>query len=157
MDESHASTLPDLEDEATAMLETIEFKRPACLDHVPGGKLSSSDRPRATTFQQWVADCQSGMYVNCVYCGHRYGPQDTTPVSMAEMLKTHIAACPRHPMAKLLKCCVAADHAYSSLLAVRDGITDALLVSLQNTTRAAIAEAERTVTVEITDRSKFTQ
>ena len=21
--------------------------------------------------KQWVSDCQSGMYINCVYCGHR--------------------------------------------------------------------------------------
>jgi hypothetical protein len=50
----------------------------------------------------WVADLQSGMYVNCVYCGHRYGPGETTPVSMADALKAHIAQCPEHPMAALL-------------------------------------------------------
>jgi hypothetical protein len=50
----------------------------------------------------WVADLQSGMYVNCVYCGHRYGPGETTPVSMADALKAHIAQCPEHPMSGLL-------------------------------------------------------
>lgn len=49
----------------------------------------------------WVADCQSGMYVNCVYCGHRYGPGETTPVSMADALKAHIERCDEHPMAAL--------------------------------------------------------
>jgi hypothetical protein len=52
-----------------------------------------------------VADLQSGMWINCVYCGHRYGPRDTTapvipgaPISMAESLARHIATCPLHPM-----------------------------------------------------------
>lgn len=49
----------------------------------------------------WVADLQSGMFVNCVYCGHRYGPGETTPVSMADALKAHVATCSEHPMAKL--------------------------------------------------------
>lgn len=52
-------------------------------------------------YMQWVNDLQSGMYVNCVYCGHRYGPSDKTPVSMADMLKEHIERCPEHPMSKL--------------------------------------------------------
>ena len=51
--------------------------------------------------RQWVNDLQSGMYVNCVYCGHRYGPSENTPVSMADVLKEHIEHCPEHPMSKL--------------------------------------------------------
>ena len=51
--------------------------------------------------ENWIADLQSGMYVNCVYCGHRYGPSKTTPVSMADVLKAHIENCPEHPMSKL--------------------------------------------------------
>lgn len=50
---------------------------------------------------QWVSDLQSGMYVNCVYCGHRYGPGETTPVSMADALKAHVEQCPKHPMSAL--------------------------------------------------------
>lgn len=49
----------------------------------------------------WVSDLQSGMYVNCVYCGHRYGPKDKVPVSMADILKDHIEKCPKHPMSHL--------------------------------------------------------
>lgn len=52
---------------------------------------------------QWVNDLQSGMYVNCVYCGYRYGPKDEVPESMAEVLKKHIEECPKHPMSKLKK------------------------------------------------------
>lgn len=51
--------------------------------------------------RQMVSDLQSGMYVNCVYCGHRYGPAGETPVAMADVLKAHIEVCPRHPMSKI--------------------------------------------------------
>jgi hypothetical protein len=50
----------------------------------------------------WVSDLQSGLYVNCVYCGHRYGPDPGTPVAMADVLKQHIAECPAHPMSGLI-------------------------------------------------------
>lgn len=53
--------------------------------------------------QQWVTDLQSGCYINCVYCGHRYGPDPGTPVAMADVLKKHILKCPKHPMSTLLK------------------------------------------------------
>jgi hypothetical protein len=49
----------------------------------------------------WVRDLQSGMYINCVYCGHRYGPDSEVPASMAEVLKAHIEKCPEHPMSEL--------------------------------------------------------
>ena len=54
-------------------------------------------------FRQWVHDCQSGMYINCVYCGHRYGPDDEVPATMADVLKEHIEQCPDHPMSALKK------------------------------------------------------
>jgi len=38
----------------------------------------------------WVADLQAGSYINCVYCGHRYGPNCDTPASMADVLKEHV-------------------------------------------------------------------
>lgn len=53
--------------------------------------------------QQWVHDCQAGMYINCVYCGHRYGPNDKVPATMADVLKEHIEQCPQHPMSALKK------------------------------------------------------
>ena len=49
----------------------------------------------------WVNDLQSGMYINCVYCGHRYGPSDEVPASMADVLKSHVEQCPEHPMSQL--------------------------------------------------------
>jgi hypothetical protein len=51
--------------------------------------------------KQWIDDLQSGMYINCVYCGHRYGPNDEVPTTMADALKEHIEQCPKHPMSKL--------------------------------------------------------
>jgi DNA-directed RNA polymerase subunit RPC12/RpoP len=53
--------------------------------------------------KRWIDDLQSGMYINCVYCGHRYGPKDKVPTSMADALKLHIAQCEHHPMHQLLK------------------------------------------------------
>lgn len=71
----------------TAWLEEVE-------------KRESFER-QVSKLRSWVDDLQSGMYVNCVYCGHRYGPQETTPVSMADALKAHIEQCPDHPMSQL--------------------------------------------------------
>lgn len=51
--------------------------------------------------QLWVDDLQSGMYINCVYCGYRYGPADEVPATMADALKQHIEQCPKHPMSAL--------------------------------------------------------
>lgn len=51
--------------------------------------------------QQWVHDLQAGMFINCVYCGHRYGPGDEVPATMAEALKEHIEQCQKHPMSAL--------------------------------------------------------
>ena len=53
--------------------------------------------------QNWVDDLQSGMYVNCVYCGFRYGPKDKVPCTMAQALKDHIEKCEQHPMSFLKK------------------------------------------------------
>ncbi len=50
---------------------------------------------------EWVIDLQSGFYVNCVYCGHRYGPNHSTKQAMADILKDHIENCVHHPMSKL--------------------------------------------------------
>jgi hypothetical protein len=48
-----------------------------------------------------VDELQSGMYINCVYCGHYYGPDDETPESMADVIREHIEQCPKHPMSVL--------------------------------------------------------
>jgi chromosome segregation ATPase len=48
--------------------------------------------------EKWVGDLQSGMYINCVYCGHQY-PKGT-PGVMQEILYEHIRKCPKHPLRK---------------------------------------------------------
>lgn len=53
--------------------------------------------------RRWVDDLQAGMYINCVYCGHRYGPDDQVSATMAQALKEHIGQCPKHPMSALKK------------------------------------------------------
>lgn len=53
-------------------------------------------------YQIWVDDLQSGMHVNCVYCGHRYDPNTTEPLTKQEALKAHVAICPQHPVSALL-------------------------------------------------------
>jgi hypothetical protein len=52
---------------------------------------------------RWIDDLQSGMFINCVYCGHRFGPDPGTPVSMADILKEHVELCTKHPMVELKK------------------------------------------------------
>lgn len=63
-------------------------------------KIATSEE-KIRQLRQWIDDLQSGMYVNCVYCGHRYGPAQDTPVAMADVLKAHIAECSEHPMSKM--------------------------------------------------------
>jgi DNA-directed RNA polymerase subunit RPC12/RpoP len=60
-------------------------------------------RAEVARLHQWVEDCQAGMYINCVYCGHRYGPNTEVPASMADVLKKHVEQCPDHPMSALRK------------------------------------------------------
>lgn len=52
--------------------------------------------------KQWIDDCQAGMYINCVYCGHRYGPDDEVEATMQQALYDHIKVCPKHPLSKAL-------------------------------------------------------
>lgn len=51
--------------------------------------------------RSWIADLQGGLDVNCVYCGHRFGPAESTPTSQADALKAHVETCPDHPMSAL--------------------------------------------------------
>lgn len=48
--------------------------------------------------EAWIDDLQSGMYINCVYCGYRYGPNTVSHVTMRKALEDHIASCPKHPL-----------------------------------------------------------
>ena len=84
----------------------VEFENEPGEPHqIQDGLCNACTRPRLLEeikrLNVWVSDLQSGMYVNCVYCGHRYGPGETTPVSMADALKAHVEGCPKHPMSAL--------------------------------------------------------
>ena len=65
-------------------------------------KILLDARAELAKLRSWVSDLQSGLIVNCVYCGHQYGPSKNTPVSMADVLKAHIEKCPEHPLASAL-------------------------------------------------------
>ena len=77
----------------------------------PAGIIRENTIARDTvqSFEAWVNDLQAGCYINCVYCGHRYGPREEE--IPADALAAHIAACPKHPMSALAK---AADRLASS-------------------------------------------
>lgn len=98
------------------MLEgTVEFERfplshaiSAFRSYLAGRAVNTADsdalhawldghRKEVDRLQHQVNDLQSGMYINCVYCGHRYGPN--TEQVPAEALAKHVAACPKHPLA----------------------------------------------------------
>ncbi len=73
-----------------------------------------SDVERIVRLEGWIRDLQEGVYVNCVYCGHRYGREGQVPVAMADVLKHHVAQCPAHPMSKCVKALEAASHGLRS-------------------------------------------
>jgi hypothetical protein len=85
----------------------------------------------------WIQDLHSGMYINCVYCGHRYGP-NTTEVP-ADALRRHVAECTEHPMAKLVQTC-------ESVIAVTDarhGSRDSVTCWVQAVLTAAVEEVKK--------------
>jgi DNA-directed RNA polymerase subunit RPC12/RpoP len=53
--------------------------------------------------ESWIDELQSGMWINCVYCGHRYGPNagpntKDFNLTMRKALEQHISECPKHPL-----------------------------------------------------------
>jgi hypothetical protein len=62
-----------------------------------------ADYSEVSRLEKWIDDLQSGMWINCVYCGHRYGPNasPTTKdfkLTMRKTLEQHINVCPKHPL-----------------------------------------------------------
>ena len=80
----------------------LDREKLRAIDKEWNAALAQRDEARTENerLQQWVNDLQAGMYINCVYCGHQYGPDDEVPATMAEVLKEHIAVCPKHPLAE---------------------------------------------------------
>lgn len=99
-----------------------------------------------TRVSVWLRDLHSGMYINCVYCGHRYGPKENTPVVMADVLKAHIRECPAHPLSKALKALKLAEHAIDDASGVVDKGDDESEHAYERelaAVREAIAEIEK--------------
>jgi hypothetical protein len=104
--EAEPRVLNDAQGLADALLNRIRWvasprvDRLVALDKTQAALLAAYKDGRLD-MQSWVDDLQSGMYINCVYCGHRYGPSDEIPVSMGDTLKAHVEQCPDHPMSQL--------------------------------------------------------
>lgn len=47
--------------------------------------------------RQWVRELQSGLYLNCVFCGENFTGQENF-----NRLTNHIRECPEHPLSRLL-------------------------------------------------------
>jgi hypothetical protein len=53
--------------------------------------------------RKWIEDLQNKGFVNCVYCGCRFGPAETTAPVLSDVLKRHMEECSKHPMSDLKK------------------------------------------------------
>lgn len=97
-----------------ASLDSVLARRPALdkptrrenIEHaiVTAGRATDAVTKLEATlarYKAWVSDLQAGTFINCVYCGHCYGPDDEVPAAMADVLKAHIEQCPEHPMSAL--------------------------------------------------------
>lgn len=60
--------------------------------------MTETPQQELARYRQWVSDLQSAMYVNCVFCGHRYGPLSSAATTSAEILREHIEQCEQHPL-----------------------------------------------------------
>ncbi len=49
---------------------------------------------------KWIDDLQAGMYINCVYCGHRFKSNPEIYPTMQEVLHEHMENCSKHPLFK---------------------------------------------------------
>lgn len=107
----------------------------------------TSLRARLAESEAWVDDLQAGMYINCVYCGHRYGPEDEVPATMADVLKEHIEQCPKHPMSELKNRAEAAEASnvsYARAKEFHDAANEILRADLANEIlRADLALADK--------------
>ena len=59
-------------------------------------------RTEIMRLNKFCDDLQEKIYVNCAYCGHRYGPRHTTKRAMTDLIKDHIRQCKRHPLRRAL-------------------------------------------------------
>lgn len=70
-------------------------------DSVGNGDKTETQTEKIARLEAWIADLQNGGYVNCVYCGMRYGEGPDAAVALEPALKAHVEQCPEHPLAKL--------------------------------------------------------
>jgi hypothetical protein len=107
----------------------------------------------------WVDDLQAGLYINCVYCGHRFGPKDSFPPSMRDKLSEHIFECAKHPASHLLTACRNAAHVLSVILnpdAPAELDRDSLLKTIQADCQTALRFCGKGEGVNPVDTARLT-
>jgi hypothetical protein len=97
-------------DEAAALIEQ---------DGIELARLAAENKQ----LRDWKDDLHAGMYINCVYCGHRYGPDDEVPATMAQALYDHIQQCPEHPLSHASARIAALEAALRELLDAVDDLS----------------------------------
>lgn len=93
-----AGIVKNLSDKVAETHEVLRFTLSGVRDVAEDIEALKTENAR---LKQWVSDLQDGTFVNCVYCGHRYGKVGEVPESMSDILKAHIETCPEHPMSRL--------------------------------------------------------
>ena len=63
--------------------------------------MSETLEEKVTRLEKWVSDLQASKYINCVYCGYRFGLETEVPASMADIHRDHMSGCVKHPMYEL--------------------------------------------------------
>lgn len=66
-------------------------------------RLKHEQKQEIAVMVKWIADLQRGMSINCVYCGHNFGPKGSTQAVMSDVLHEHIKVCPKHPLALAIR------------------------------------------------------
>ena len=84
---------PEKNDEEKKEIKALEDKIES-LD----AKLKTEEQKEISALKKWANDLQSWMYINCVYCGHRYGTDPGIRAAMADVFKEHNEKCPKHPL-----------------------------------------------------------
>jgi hypothetical protein len=88
--------IPNLIDERDILRCERDALKVKCLDEaILRQELVAALNEENARLAAWVRDLQSGMHLNCVYCGYRAEP------ATSDVLHDHILTCDKHPAAVL--------------------------------------------------------
>jgi hypothetical protein len=97
------------------------------LETNPGPNHGETPEQTIARQKKWINELLAGNTVNCIFCGHCYGPSATTAVSQQDVLKAHVMQCPEHPLAVLRRKIV---QIYDTWLLVEDDQAEAAVNSM---------------------------